>query len=220
LDLYDGVGNWIGQIPVNERIAPSDFTDQGVAWKRLGSVDITHNIFHISTWNSPTDGAIDVNAIRLRAAPMVNDGDVQLAGKGGALCGSYFTAGGSWTTSTQGAYGNSHTSSSTAGSGSSTATWAMAVTPGSYEVDATWVAGGNLTTNATYKVFDGSTSVGSVSVDQADTPSGSTDNGVTWYSLGTFTITGTLLRVTLANSASDGQVSADAIRLLPAYQPA
>ena len=58
LDLYDGVGNWIGQIPVNEQVAPSDFIDQGVAWKRLGSVDLTNDIFHISTWNSPTDGAI------------------------------------------------------------------------------------------------------------------------------------------------------------------
>ena len=29
LDLYDGVGNWIGQIPVNEQVAPSDFQRSG-----------------------------------------------------------------------------------------------------------------------------------------------------------------------------------------------
>ena len=53
LDLYDGVGHWIGQIPVNERLAPTDFTDQGVGWKHLGSFKLTGNIFHISTWNNP-----------------------------------------------------------------------------------------------------------------------------------------------------------------------
>ena len=72
LDLYDGVGNFIGQVSVNERIAPNDFTDQGVGWKRLGSFKISTNIFHISTWNSATDGQISIDAIQLRAAPIVD----------------------------------------------------------------------------------------------------------------------------------------------------
>ena len=40
-----------------------------------------------------------------------------------------------------------------------------------------------------------------------------------WQSLGNFTVTGTQLKVTVANTATDGQVCADAVRILPAYQP-
>ena len=221
LDLYDGVGNWIGQIPVNERVAPSDFTEDGVQWKRLGSVDITNNIFHISTWNSPTDGAIAINAIRLAAAPTVDDGDVAGSSQYYPTAQSgTFAASGGWAASTQGAYGGSHTSTSTAGSGTSVATWTMPVTAGSYEVDATWIAGSNLTANATYKVYDGSTFLGSVTVNQQTVPSGVSNEGLNWTPLGNFTISGTTLTVTLANTATDGQVSADAIRIKPAYQPA
>ncbi len=220
LDLYDGVGNWIGQIPVNERVTPSDFSYLGANWKRLGSIKLTNNIFHISTWNSATDGAIAIGAIRLRAAPTVDDSDVAGSGKyyPTAQSGTFATSG-SWTASSQGAYGGSHTSSSSAGSGSSIATWTMPVTPGSYEVDVTWAAAASLSANAAYNIYDGTTKLGSVSVNQETAPADFTDNGVAWKSLGSFTVTGTKLTVTLANTAADGQVSADAIRLLPSYQP-
>jgi hypothetical protein len=222
LDLYDGVGNWIGQIPVNEQIAPSDFSEDGVEWKRLGSIDITSDTFHISTWNSASDGAIDVNAIRLVAAPTVDNADVAGSSKyfPTAQSGTFATTG-SWAANANGAFGGSLTSSSAAGSGTSMATWTMPVTPGSYEVDVLWTQSGTtLTANATYNVYDGGTKVGSVSVDQQTSPSQILYEGLDWQSLGSFTITGTKLTVTLANTAADGQVSADAIRILPAYQPA
>jgi hypothetical protein len=95
----------------------------------------------------------------------------------------------------------------------------MPVTPGSYEVDVTWAVAGILSTNVTYNVYDGTNLLGSVSVDQQTALSGATYDGNTWQSLGNFTITGTQLKVTVANSASDGQVCADAVRILPAYQP-
>jgi hypothetical protein len=220
LDLYDGVGNWIGQFTVNEQVAPSDFSDQGAEWKRVGSIRLTNNVFRISTWNSATDGAIAIDAMRLRAVPTVDAGDAQIKGKGGALAGSYFTTTGSWTTSTHGAFGSSQTSSSTAGSGTSTATWAMPVTPGSYEVDVTWAAASTLSANVTYNVYDGATKLGSITVDQQTAPSDFADDGIGWKGLGNFTVSGNLLTVTVANSASDGQVSAGAIRILPANQPA
>ena len=203
LDLYDGVGNWIGQVQVNEQAAPADFTDQGVGWKRLGS----------STWNSPADGAICVDAIELRAVPMINDGD------SGAIANSgKFTTAGAWTTAAQGAFGDSHTSSGAAGSGSSVATWTMPVTSGTYEVDATWTPSAGLSTSVTYNVYDGATKLGSVTVNQRNAPAGVTDEGVAWTSLGTFTI-GTQVKVTVANVAGDGPISADAIRVKPSYQP-
>ncbi|MGA2256919.1 MAG: hypothetical protein ABSG53_19885 [Thermoguttaceae bacterium] len=221
LDLYDGVGNWIGQIPVDEQVAPNSFTEDGVAWENLGAFNLASNVFHISTWNSSSDGAICINGIQLQAAPVIDDADAPNSYTYYPPAGSIgsFTTTGSWTTSSEGAFGGSQTSSSTAGSGNSTATWTMPVTPGSYEVDVTWPASGSLSAGATYNVYDGSTKLGSVSVNQQAAPSGIFYEGLNWRSLGSFTIVGTQLSVTLANTAGDGQVDADAIRLLPAYQP-
>jgi hypothetical protein len=128
-----------------------------------------------------------------------------------------FTTSGSWTTSAQGAFGGSHASSSTAASGSSVATWTMPVTAGSYEVDVTWPASSNYSTSATYSIYSGTSLLGSVSVNQQDAPSGITYEGLNFQSLGTFTISGTQLVVGLANT--NGQVDADAIRVVPSYQP-
>ena len=214
LDLYDGVGHWTGQILVNEQIAPADFTDLGVGWKRLGSVRITNTVFHISTWNSPGDGAIAIDAIQLRAVPIVDNADTTAV----TSCGTFATTG-SWSAAAQGAFGASLTSTSTPGSGSSTATWTMPVTPGTYEVDATWSAAAGLSTGVTYNVYDGNTQIASVAVNQQTAPAGVTDVGVVWRSLGTFAFGSTQIRVTVANAAAGGQVSADAVRIMPAYQP-
>ena len=40
-------------------------TDQGVAWQSLGIFTMTSNVLHVSTWNSPTDGAICVDGVRI-----------------------------------------------------------------------------------------------------------------------------------------------------------
>jgi hypothetical protein len=215
LDLYDGVGHWIGQAKVNEQVAPSDFTDQGVQWKRLGSFTLTNNIFHISTWNSATDGAICISAIEIRAVPMINDSDAS-----GIKNADAFSITGTWTTNTTaGAFGDSHVSNTTAGSGTSTATWTLPVlSSGTYELDATWVNSSALSANATYNIYDGSTLLSSVSVNQKSAPSGVTDEGINWTSLGSFTFS-SQVKVMVSNTATDGQVCADAIRVRPAYQP-
>jgi hypothetical protein len=63
-DIYDG-SRWIQQVVVNQQAAPNDFTDQEVGWKRLGSFTLTSNALHVSTWNSPTDGAVCIDAMRV-----------------------------------------------------------------------------------------------------------------------------------------------------------
>ena len=219
LDLYDGVGNFVGQIPVNEQVAPNDFTDQGVPWKRLGSIKLTNNIFHISTWNRPIDGAIAIDAIRLRAAPTVDDADAPGPYQYYPAGSGTFTTTGAWTSVSQGAMGGSHVSSSAAGSGTSTATWTMPVVAGYHEVDVTWSAGVDLSTNVTYDIYDGATKLDSVTVNQQSAPVDFTDDGIAWKSLGSFTVSSGVLTITVANAAADGQVSADAVRILPAYQP-
>jgi hypothetical protein len=221
LDLYDGVGNWIGQVPVNEQVAPSSYSEYGVEWQNLGAFKLTSNVFHVSTWNSSANGAICVNGIQLQAAPVIDSADLpdSYTNYPPSTSVGSFTTSGSWATQGVGAFGSSDISTSTAGSGSSMATWTMPVTPGSYEIDVTWPSTSGLSANATYNIFDGSSNIGSVSVNQQMAPSGISFDGVTYQTLGAFTVSSTQLSVTLANSAADGQVEADTIRILPEYQP-
>jgi hypothetical protein len=227
LDLYDGT-QWVGQIQVNEQQAPSDIYDNlgleehwGLyGWKRLGSIRLTGNDFHISTWNDATDGAIAVGAIRLVNQPIVDNSDnfAALSPFPHPEAMSAFSAAGPWATA-GGFEGSSLTS--TGDPGSCTATWTMPVTPGWYAIDVNWQPANGLSANAAYDVYDGTTKVGSATINQQQPPPTGLPNEdyPWWVTLGRFNITGNLLRVVVSNAATDGQVSADAIQIQPGYQP-
>ncbi len=99
-----------------------------------------------------------------------------------------------------------------AGNGSQVATWTFTVAPGVYDVAVTYSAQNNRATNSPYTVYDGITSLGTTAVNQQLTPNDFTDQGVGWKNLGTFTITGNTLVVTLTNAANN-YVIADAVRI-------
>ena len=92
--------------------------------------------------------------------------------------------------------------------------WVFTVTPGSYHVAATWFAFSNRATNAPYSVYDGTTLVGTVPVNQQVTPADFTDRGSGWKDLRRFTVASTTLRVRLTDAAN-GFVISDAIRIVP-----
>jgi hypothetical protein len=101
-------------------------------------------------------------------------------------------------------------------SGAGTATWT--VTPsgrGNYDVFATWVALANNATNATYKVYDGTaatgTLLGSVVIDQTQSPSAALVNGSLWDKLGTFSTTTGFFTIVLDSSTANGTIIADAV---------
>jgi hypothetical protein len=101
-----------------------------------------------------------------------------------------------------------------AGNGSDTATWNFTnVTPGTYQVFAKWIPFSNRATNAPYTVFDGSTQLGTVLVNQQLFPTGDQSNGIVWQSLGMFSTSTGTLSVRLGDNAN-GYVVADAIRLV------
>ena len=95
------------------------------------------------------------------------------------------------------------------------ATWTTDVTPGDYRVSATWAAinGRSQISNPTaiYQVRDGATDLGTVSVNQRNSPDDRVDSGTLFEDLGVFTISGTTLSVTLSNAGA-GFTIADAIR--------
>jgi hypothetical protein len=99
-----------------------------------------------------------------------------------------------------------------AGTGSNVASWTLTVTPGLYDVAATWWAWAGRASNAPYTVLDGSTPLGTVPINQQLAPSGFSDQGGTWQDLGSFTILGNQLVVRLSDNAN-GYVIADAIRI-------
>jgi hypothetical protein len=99
------------------------------------------------------------------------------------------------------------------GDGSGRARWVFAgLAPGWYQVLVTydshnWHADA---TNAPYSVYDDSTLLETVRVDQTQPPSGPTHAGLTWQSLGTYSIASDTLQVELTDDADD-DVVADAV---------
>jgi Calx-beta domain/Dockerin type I domain/HYDIN/CFA65/VesB-like, Ig-like domain len=131
---------------------------------------------------------------------------------------AFTRSGGGWTNVTNTlAYGLDYEYHA-AGSGNAAATWTFtALANGSYEVFTRWTAFVNRATNAPYAIIDGSAALGAalgtVQVNQQAAPAGDFSDGVTWQSLGTYSIGSNTLTVRLSNNAN-GLVIADAVRIV------
>ena len=163
---------------------------------------MTGNELRVSTWNIAGDGQVSVDAVRVVPAGVVDDKDS-----------TFYTGGTAWATNSTGLFGTSRTSSSTAGSGGSWAYWSVPVTPGTYDVSVTWTAGSNLSTAVPFGVWNGSTFLRKIMVNEQSAPTDCTDQGVGWKYLGPVQVTGNELRVSTWNISGDGQVCVDAIRV-------
>ena len=95
--------------------------------------------------------------------------------------------------------------------GTKVARWNFAVTPGQYEVAATWYPGLSWASNAVFTVRDGE-SAWSVQLNQRTAPDDLNADGAAWERLGFFEITGSSLIVQLPN-IGNGYLIADAIRI-------
>src|SRR5262249_12226482 len=83
----------------------------------------------------------------------------------------------------------------------------------------TWNASSNHASNVPYAIYDGSTLLRTVTVDQRPAPAGATTlGGVVFQDLAGVHITSGTLRVVLADNV-DGYVVADAVRLVPIPAP-
>jgi hypothetical protein len=106
------------------------------------------------------------------------------------------------------------------GTGSNTVTWRQPLlAAGSYDIQATWPSNSGNASNASYNIYDGSTLVGTVTIDQRSAPAGgitdsSSGPSVTFQSLGTFTISSGTASVVLSDNAN-AYVNANAILFRP-----
>jgi hypothetical protein len=87
--------------------------------------------------------------------------------------------------------------------------------PGEYRVSVTWEPYTNRTTDAPYTVLDGSTALGTVTVNQRQAPAGFIEDGVRWQDVGVYQLAGNTLVVRLSDQAgpSGSIVIADAVRV-------
>jgi hypothetical protein len=101
-----------------------------------------------------------------------------------------------------------------AGTGTNTANWQIGgITPGSYEIQVTWMPKSNRATNAPFTVYDGTNLERTIRLNQQLEPSGPVFGGRPFQSLGTFNIDSTSMRVMLSDDAN-GYVLADAVRFV------
>ncbi|MGB5159948.1 MAG: hypothetical protein WBQ27_02355, partial [Thermoanaerobaculia bacterium] len=127
-----------------------------------------------------------------------------------------FTATSGWTTYV-GAGAQGDFAYKGAGSGAETASWTFTgLAPGQYRVSATWQAYSNRVTDAPYTVLDGSSVMGTVLVNQRESPAGFLEDGSWWQDLGgAYDVVTGSLTVELNDSAgpSGSYLVADAVRL-------
>ena len=101
------------------------------------------------------------------------------------------------------------------GSGSNMATWEFTgLTPGWYDVLATWSERSIQATDAPYSVYDDLEFEGTFPMNQQLDPTGAVFQGRPWDSLGVFALESTTLRVELSDYANNSRVVADAVRIV------
>jgi hypothetical protein len=117
---------------------------------------------------------------------------------------------GQWSTASGGFNGNVRTTGT--GTSATNAQWALQVPPGTYDFYATWTASSSNTSAASFFLYDGTSKLATVAVNQKTTPADGQYGGVTWAKLGTFTVTnGRVLFVLPATTG--GNVVADGVLL-------
>jgi uncharacterized repeat protein (TIGR03803 family) len=210
--VYDGA-TLLAAVHVDQQLAPATgATVGGVTFQSLGRFTIGSGTLNV-VLSDNADGYViaDAMLVELATLPAVVDNSQ----------GGYSDAGGSWASfmDANAYFGNERYVSP--GTGTNTATWqAPGLAPGIYDVQVDWTAFANRATNATYQIYDGTTLLGTATIDQTKSPTGgATINGITFQSLGRFTINSGTVKVVLSDN-SNGYVIADAMLAEVATLPA
>lgn len=200
-----------GTIAVDQTQAPTGVFTSGLSWKSLfENITIQNGTLVVKLTNAGVDPsrAIVADAIRIQRVGGYFADDTD-----GSPIYQKTTG---WTRWDGSGFSNTH-STAPGGYGEINATWTFEnVTPGVYEVWATWIQAPNRATNSPFTIYDGTNSLGTVLVNQQSAPTGYYDGAVSFVSLGqSFLVTSGALKVMLSNAGVvNGQyVVADAIRI-------
>ena len=183
--------------------------DSGVQWRDLGGlVTITSDRLFVKLTNV-ANGYVMADSIRIeRVGDTPSPSLIQVIDDSDP---GFTIESGTWGTGNAGV-NDTNRNASTFG-GTKVARWTFSdLVPGQYRVAATWTSHASRATDAPFTVFDGSTLVGTIDVNQQLSPDDFLDAGIDWEELITVNVTGDTLVVKLSNAAN-GYVTADAIRI-------
>jgi hypothetical protein len=211
--IYDGT-TLLRTVTVDQRPAPSGTALGGVVFQDLATVQITTGTLRIVLTDN-VDGYVVADAVRIVPIPVVAASGPVLLDNGQP---GYVEMGYSaWVDYATGYNGGLRFHGP--GGGGDTATWQASGLPaGSYTVQATWNAGSNHASDAPYAIYDGSTLLTTILVDQRPGPAGTAVGAVVFQTLATVQITSGTLRIVLSDNV-DGYVVADAVRLVAVPPP-
>jgi hypothetical protein len=206
--FFDGA-NLVQTVLVDQNQAPSGPTFGNVPFQTLATVHITSGSLTVTLSNN-ANGYVLADAVRIAVATppapptlpsIIDDGTA-----------GYTQTGPNWQSWTPDGYGG-ELRYAPAGAGESSASWQLqGLTSGSYIVQATWFAHPSHASNAPYQIYDGSTLLQTVLVNQQILPSGPTYGNEPFQTLATVNITSGTLKVVITNNAN-GWIMADAIRV-------
>jgi uncharacterized protein (DUF1800 family) len=217
----------LSTVRVDQTADAADFNDAGSGWGNLGTYTITGTTLAVKITNDASNpnvspAGIVADAVRIERVGypgMIIDADRSPAGFAATSgWGRGITENGT-ATGTAPFQGAASAAFAVNGAATETATFTFTgLVAGQYRVSATWVGYSTAATNTPFTVFNGTTSLGTVRVDQTADAAGFSDAGSGWQDLGIYTITGTTLVVKVTNDASNPNVSpsgvvADAIRI-------
>jgi IPT/TIG domain len=204
--IYDG-NTLLQTVAINQQLKPVGTSVGGVVFQGLGTFTVGSGTLRVVLSNN-ANGYVIADAMRailsLPSAGWIIDN-----GQTG------YSETGSWASYTGLTHYGPEFRYTAGGTGASTASWQLTgLSSGTYDVRVTWAAHTNRATNAPYQVYDGSTLLTTIRINQQLAPSGTSVSGSIFQSLGKFTITRGTLRVVLSNNAN-GYVIADALRVVP-----
>jgi hypothetical protein len=159
-----------------------------------------------------SDSGNDTNDIAVSTSTTTVNGPVIIAnGQSG------YAETGSWTTeSVSGDYGGTDRYASSSGNGNNTATWQTSGPAGQYSIEITWPPFSNQATNAPFAIYDGTTLLTTVYIDQTQKPVGNTYGGAVFQKVATVTTSTTTLKVVVSNTNTNrAYIIANAVRFAP-----
>jgi IPT/TIG domain len=203
--IYDG-NTLLQTVAINQQLKPVGASVSGVVFQSLGTFTIASGSLRVVLSNN-ANGYVIADAMRT-VLSLPSTGWIIDNGQTG------YSETGSWASYTGLTHYGPDFRYTAGGTGASTATWQLTgLSAATYDVQATWAAYTNRATNAPYQIYDGSTLLATIYINQQLNPTGTSISGSIFQSLGKFTIRSGTLRVVLSNNAN-GYVIADAMRVV------
>jgi hypothetical protein len=227
--VKDGTRPAFTPVPVNQKTTPAG------GWLTIGTYDFRESRVTVRLDNNASGGTTVVaDSVRLvRKTPaLIDDGSAYFSQQVYAVPGYASVQWTSYDSPSTPGYNPDHRVADAAGGGkygyiTAAAFWTFeGLTPGNYRVWAKWVYdGGNFSTSnraidAPYTVYDGTVELAEIRVDQRRAPDDPAHGFAVDYRFGggalqlgssDYVITGTQLRVLIANNVTSGKIVADAV---------